>query len=217
MPQLPLLTAIIPFHNFEQNFKNLQIIIQSAKSHAMYFLIICDGLDEEEFDFLNNKFNADRRILLLQVDFNSAAKSRNEGLKRVKTDWVVFWDCDDLVNVDKFLELIESPKFRNFDLIVGQIQCVDYLSGAITATSNSNSIENLAVFPAFTRIIYRSRLLHGLEFPDIPLCEDQCFLASVMSKIPHLVFSPDVIYTYRVNNFNQSSYQLFDPISQFNA
>lgn len=211
-----LLAAVVPFHDFENNFPYLRDLIQSVSS-AVEIIIVCDSIQPQDFKTVQTTFAGYSNIILLNENFRSAGKSRNVGLQKSSSPWVVFWDCDDKVNSYRYLDLVRSSNSGNSDLLVGQIQTFDSHHGDPLTVSRTRNVSDLATYPAFTRVIYRRTFIADDSFPEIPQGEDQCFLAKLLAKNPNIEFFPDVLYFYRVNNANQTSNKSFDYSSHFEA
>ncbi len=211
------ITAVIAFHNYLTNSPYLNSLLNSITSKRFFVIVVCDSIERSEFDGLVEKYRARPEVKFLYVNFLSAAKTRNKGLGEATSEWVVFWDCDDTVDENKFLKVLDDHREQNLDLIVGQIESFDTNSAFIVSTSATNSIESLATYPAFTRIIYRRLFIGTIRFPAIPLCEDQCFLGLLISKNPRYAFTNDLLYSYRVNNPLQGSSTLFNVGSHIDA
>lgn len=180
-------------------------------------IVVCDGVNVSDFQHLTDRYLGNQRIEFYLVNFGSAAKTRNEGLTHATSPWVAFWDCDDRVNESAYLTILKSLESSNLDLFVGQLESFDDFTGAVVLESNSESLEDVATFPAFTRIIYRRSFIGELKFPEIPLCEDQCFLASLIALNPRYSISNQILYSYRVNNPEQSTNKIFNIDSHFQA
>lgn len=216
MRETRLLTAIVPFHDFENNFAYLKDLIESVNS-TIEMIIVCDSILPSEFKVVESALASHSNLILLNENFRSAGKSRNAGLQKSTTPWVVFWDCDDKVNANHYLELVNSSNDTNSDLLVGQIQSFDSLSGHALTMSRTRTVSDLATYPAFTRVIYRRSFIADSRFPEFPQGEDQCFLAKLLARDPNLTFFSGVLYHYRVNNSHQTSSRGFDYSSHLEA
>ena len=216
MKETRLLTAIVPFHDFENNFAYLKDLIGSVSS-TIEMIIVCDSILPTEFKVVESSLASYSNLILLNENFRSAGKSRNAGLQKSTTPWVVFWDCDDKVDANRYLELVNSAKAANSDLLVGQIQSFDSRSGHALTMSRTRNVSDLATYPAFTRIIYRRSFIADFRFPDFPQGEDQCFLARLLARDPNLTFFSSVLYYYRINNSHQTSNRSFDYSSHLEA
>lgn len=210
------ITAVIPFHNFGANSNHLKLLLDSLAS-KIEVVVVCDSISLGEFETLISEYHSFPNVIFMQVSHRSAALSRNSGLDIVASKWVIFLDCDDEVYIDKYLSLIEAARGEDTQLIIGQIELFDdYTMQTIGVTRNKN-IFDVATYPAFTRVIYKRSFIGNLRFPGIPLCEDQCFLASLVAQNPGVTFSDQILYRYRVNNPHQGTNNLFDFKSHLNA
>jgi glycosyltransferase involved in cell wall biosynthesis len=209
VPQFQSLSAVIPFHNFSVNYNNLSKLIKSISSLSIPTIVVADSLNDSEFEELHNLIGNISGLILLRCNFRSAALTRNFGLKLVDTEWVIFCDCDDMVNPSSYSEIMNLPQIKNFDLVVSQIEIESLVTGAIIFRSTTKSMRQLGLLPAFTRVLYRTSFLEGLVFESIPLCEDQCFLAQAISRNPRILFSDLVTYIYKIDNPYQGSNTLF--------
>ena len=214
MREKRLLTAIVPFHDFENNFVHLKDLIGSIDS-GIQVIIVCDALLSEEFYLVQSTFSQHQHITLLNGNFRSAGKSRNAGLQQSTTPWVVFWDCDDRVSSHRYLEMIESSDSEISDLLIGQIQTVDFRTDLPSTISRTQNILDLATYPAFTRVVFRRAFIKNERFPSFAQGEDQCFLAALLARDPEIRFFSSVVYYYRVNNPNQTTNKGFDFSSHF--
>ena len=211
------MTAVIPFHNFPSNARYLHSLLNSITNKRLMVIVVCDNIEKFEFNELVEKYGKNQQIKLLHVNFRSAAKTRNEGLANATSKWVVFWDCDDKVDEDMYFKVLDEHSNQDLDLIVGQIESFDSDTASIVSSSSTNSLQSLATYPAFTRIIYKRLFIGEYRFPAISLCEDQCFLGLLISKNPKMAFVSETLYSYRVNNPLQGTNTLFDAESHMEA
>ena len=211
------ITAVIPFHNFPSNAKYLHSLLRSITNKRFNIIVVCDAIEKFEFDALIEKYRKNPQIKFLYVNFRSAAKTRNEGLSKATSKWVVFWDCDDKVDEEMYLKVLDDHSGQDLDLIVGQIESFDSDTASIVSKSSTYSIQSLGTYPAFTRIIYSRLFIGGHLFPAILLCEDQCFLGLLIVENPKIRFASEILYSYRVNNPIQGSNTLFDIESHIEA
>jgi hypothetical protein len=203
------LTAIIPFHNFSINFPKLINLLNVTKNFEIDLILIADSLNDDDFRQLSIVVDSFTNLNLLRCDFKSAAQTRNLGLRTAKSEWIVFWDCDDMVYLSAYQDILIGGDIGDADLIVSQIEIRSQSRGINLRTSATMTPDQIGVFPAFTRFIYRRTLIGDTQFVPIPLCEDQCFLAEILIKNPKIVFSGLTTYQYVIDNPFQGSNTLF--------
>lgn len=199
------------------NFDNFKLLVQTAAREIYSIVVVADSLLDEEYRQLQEFTQCYSNVTIKRCDFRSAALTRNLGLLHVKTKWLVFWDCDDQVDLQAYQLVLDTIQLEKFDLIVSQIEMRDFRSGQTSFVSRTNNLNQLGKFPAFTRIIYRHSLIKGLMFVPFPLCEDQCFLAAVLIRLPRIAYSDLVTYIYKIENPHQSTHTLFNHQSNLQA
>lgn len=203
------LSAIIPFHNFSLNFPNIVNLLKVTKDFEIDLILVADSLCEDDFRQLSAVVSSFTNLSLLRCDFKSAAQTRNFGLRTATSEWVVFWDCDDMVFMSSYDEILSDSTLCEADLIVSQIEIRSQSGRLSPRISRTMTSDQIGVFPAFTRFIYRRDLIGNTQFVPIPLCEDQCFLAEILSKNPKIAFSSLTTYQYVIDNPTQGSNTLF--------
>ena len=199
------ITAIIPVHNWNKVSDNIKYLVNLKDIHKFKIIFILDSCplyaenDLKELLFSTKNIN----FAVLNRNYNSAAESRNEGLSIVDTEWLCFWDSDDLPNLNEFYNLYTSVSSENVDLVVGQIR-TSYLKNGLeikSTTTKTNSHLTLALDLGFTRILYRSLFIKELFFSKYKIGEDILFLAEIISKKPSIIFSQALVYNYLNSNW----------------
>jgi hypothetical protein len=199
------ITAIIPVHNWNKVSDNIKYLVNLKDIHKFKLIFILDSCplyaenELKEILFSTKNIN----FIVLNRNYNSAAESRNEGLSIVDTEWLCFWDSDDLPNLNEFYNLYTSVSSENVDLVVGQIR-TDYLRNGLkikSKTTKTSSHLTLALDLGFTRILYRSLFIKELFFLKYKIGEDILFLAEIICKKPNIIFSQALVYNYLNSNW----------------
>jgi hypothetical protein len=199
------ITAIIPVYDWNKVLDNIKYLVNLKDIHKFKLIFILDSCplyaenDLKELLFSTKNIN----FIVLNRNYNSAAESRNEGLSIVDTEWLCFWDSDDLPNLNEFYNLYTSVSSENVDLVVGQIR-TSYLRNGLEIKSKitkTSSQLTLALDLGFTRILYRSLFIKELFFSKYKIGEDILFLAEIISKKPNIIFSQALVYNYLNSNW----------------
>lgn len=142
-------------------------------------------------------------IKILEGEFGSPGAARNAGLEIVDTEWVTFWDSDDIACHHKYVETIRN-KTKEIDIIVCQYN-VNFTSASNTkiATTNSMSLEDLAIELGLWRMIFRRSHIGETRFTNLLMGEDQLFFLEILEKEPRIDFSTEIVYSYSVGNNSQ--------------
>ena len=160
------------------------------------------GIDgtQEELESLLSEFGH-LEIRLIRKTCNSPGLARNIGLEQSLANWFCFWDSDDLVIPQLYLEMIELAQKEKSDLAIGQIQTqsifdsTDVHEYPLNPESPRLYIE-LANNPGFTRMVFKSQFFQDCRFIKTKIGEDQCFLNDTNFLDFKITFFPSVIYTY---------------------
>ena len=129
--------------------------------------------------------------------FHSPGVARNQGIPRVTTQWVTFWDSDDepqLESVIKFFNL-RNPNTSSPDLIIGNYETRTE-KGQLSTHKMESNLRQVALNPGLWRIIFKTEVLKNNRFEDFLMAEDQVFLAGICLPSRVIEFTPEVFYIY---------------------
>jgi hypothetical protein len=208
------LTFVVPFHNFDHNHNSFRDLAHKLSSEQIIVRLVCDSLNNDNYEtlsfFISSLSEMNCKWELIRGNYGSAGAARNAGLKNLQTKWVAFLDCDDDAYITSYIRLCSECEDPDIDLIIGQILLRDQASGRISKETRTQDLLNVAQYPAFTRVIYRTQAIQGLLFPLFPLGEDQLFLASAVLRARKITFSDIPLYIYSVNRQEQTTSKKID-------
>lgn len=203
MNKHPLVTAIIPVGPLNGNIEHLRSTLQECNQIEIKIQLICDDHKDGTRDELEKYIESNllTNSELLYSDQHGPAEARNLGLSKVETDFVVFWDADDLPNPRLTLESLELAESATSTLICNQYSIVDLKNNQMTYTSRkrSTNLENyqaIGAQPGLWRFIFSSDLARKFRFIDSRMGEDQLYLTEILTLEPILHFSDLVTYKY---------------------
>ena len=149
-----------------------------------------------------------RRVRIIEGRFGNPGSARNAGLQTVQTQWVTFWDSDDLPDVESFLEMVSQANGAGVKCAVGSFRVLfennqsvskDYLIGA----NQSDSLNNIAMNPGIWRWAFKTSILRDKTFLPIRMGEDVCFLADVGVADFEIYEFPKIVYNYHSGGVGQ--------------
>ena len=192
-PNSKLLTIVIPVHKMAFRLGNLENTLRSAASvmDKTNFVIIHDKGDSATYPQLI----ALQRIFsfeLFEVEYGSPGLARNEGMKRSNSEWICFWDSDDIGNVEEVVNsIIECP--REKAVIIGEYEIIKFNEHVASGNLKKrvNSLKHVMINPGIWRMAFRSSTLGDARFIKGRMGEDQAFLATLNMR------EGDVFYTRR--------------------
>lgn len=212
----PLVSILLPVYCVEsylgtclssiinQTYKNLQIVL------------IDDGSSDNSYQISRSFADMDNRIEIYHQENMGVASTRNNLLKKVKGEYILFVDTDDWLELDMIEYLIREIQNNNSDIIV-----CDFISNNnIIKVSQQNKIkiwnqeEFILLFLRHKEVngslcnkLIKTQLVKGLLFnPQISYGEDALFLWQVLQRTKNVVVTDRKLYHYRMNN-NSISHQ----------
>jgi glycosyltransferase involved in cell wall biosynthesis len=118
------LTIVIPCYN-EENYlgKTLESIYNQEGVRGLNVLIADGGSTDSTKDIIKYyKVHYKGRLNIREIKGGKVSRGRNEGLKYVKTKYVLFLDADSvLIEEDNLKYNVEKMEKENLDLLTGQV------------------------------------------------------------------------------------------------
>lgn len=203
-----LVSAIIPVRAMRGNLSNLTKTLKLCHGLPIDVFVIHDdaqdGTSQELHKLLDGLGNS--RISLVEKNVNSPGLARNIGISLTKTDWICFWDSDDLPNPSAYLEMINASISNYAQISIGGICSMDGHSGNIESTyavdtAQKNWVLDLVNMPSFTRMAFERSMIGSIRFPSFRMGEDQCFLRDLNFLNYKIYTTAQTCYTY-ITNFD---------------
>lgn len=198
------ISAVVPIHNAEGKTAALRNVLREIKGiHIVLVFDSCRDNTLREFEeILKNRETSDVEVII--GDFGSPGAARNAGLAKVQSEWVVFWDADDLPDPSALIKVIDKVDSNFFQMIVTQFSSADFKTSALFRTvSSTHGKLHLALNPGLWRIAFKADRAKKLVFQEFKMGEDQLFLAEFMATRPRILFSPIQTYLYSLNTPGQ--------------
>jgi hypothetical protein len=195
-----LLTAVVPVSAMANKLQNFMLWVDKSPAE-LRIIVVHDWRDSATGEELRKIIEGKANVDFIEGKFGSPGAARNAGLERVKTEWTVFWDSDDLPNVSATLTAIEKSN-KNTDMIITSFSVKSLISNKTIRESHSpvkgikNQLEYLANDPGIWRIIFRTKNIVRLVFPEIMIGEDVKFISDALDNCHEILFLHDLTYTY---------------------
>lgn len=206
-----MLSVVIPIRGMFNRLTNLEKTLDSLSNLPIQVVLVHDDANDGTQQQLEKliKRLGNENISLQRVEVCSPGLARNLGIEKVTSEWMTFWDSDDLPNPGTFLDLIRETKKHNALVGVGQIaSTADDGSTEVIHLANPNSknfLYQLANMPGFTRMVFNRSVIYQTRFNNLRSGEDQCFLRDLnFLNYPYFV-SEEVVYVYFTSRDGQLS------------
>jgi glycosyltransferase involved in cell wall biosynthesis len=213
------LSCVVPVTKMAGELGILESWVKKSWNFNLEIVIVHDvqdsntGIELDEF-FKNQNM---QKIKFIEKALGSPGLARNLGLNEATGQWITFWDCDDLPNVEEVMKSIdENP---NCEVIVGRYKIQDRVSGLETSSLISRlNYRGIGENPGLWRMVFRKEVLDGGRFNSIRMAEDQVFLSQLNLKNRQVAFTERFLYTYftgRKAQLTQSSININDLLIAF--
>ncbi len=207
------LTAIIPIADIADRTDKLENILSQSSKGNVNIILVHDIQDLNNCPIIKSIFNNYSRDSDIYIEgfYGTAGQARNAGFQLCKTEWVCFWDSDDQVFVDKFIDMVDDADKLKYEIAMGLISVKSEKKSTLPCLSDK-LVQNIffdlqiANFPAFTRMAFRTPLIKANPFPDIKIGEDLIFLLSLNLPVKRIYLSNSEVYRYFIGSKYQTTF-----------
>lgn len=110
------ITIIIPVKNRRAHIGKTLDSIMKSSCPPKEIIIVDNESTDGTYQFCEQYIKNRSNITLLRETFPGAAAARNKGLKSCKTEWVYFFDSDDLFDYN-FIFQMQSTNLEGYDVV----------------------------------------------------------------------------------------------------
>lgn len=204
-------SAVLPVYGptFATRREHLKLIFDSR--FDIKLVIVADSFEEKDLSSLSKLINTTEStdVNLVTGIFGNPGSARNAGLELVDTDWVCFWDSDDLPKQDSFLRMIKSADKQHFQIAKGtyQIENADNNQHVRVEKEfiDNECPERHLLDPGLWRYAFSREIYQKVRFPPLKMGEDQDFLVQALLFKKPIYQSSEVVYVYRIGHSPQLS------------
>ena len=203
------ITIIVPVSRMSTKLSNLRHWLRTVDFESIEVILVHDIQDVDTGRELKEITLNIPQIQLIEARYGSPGMARNAGLDLAKNEWIVFWDSDDLPEVEEVIEMIEIAANRNFAVAVGGFTVQSLTSPnlhSLHLIENSVSgklFEEFGMQPGLWRWAFRNEIIGKIRFKAFRMAEDQCFLFDLNLAGQRIYVHPKSVYTYFVGDEQQ--------------
>lgn len=204
----PLLSAVVPISNMAGKLDILHSWLIQTYKYPMEVVLVHDVKDLTTGAELSLMLNtiSNSQIKLFTVEFGSPGFSRNFGLSKAIGRWIVFWDCDDLPNVNIVMQVLLSENLHKIQAIIGEFTSFNLHTNLSKKHSlTGDPFEKIALMPGLWRFIFYNEALKNSKFSRILMAEDQIFIMQFLAINKNILMISQDFYTYYVGVKNSLS------------
>lgn len=225
MASSPMVSIIVPVYNADQYLKKCLDSLIGQSYPNIEIICVNDGSTDHSLDILQDYSREDSRIHLINKINAGVSQARNDALKEVSGNYVMFVDADDWIDADTCETVLRCAIEDHADIIMWS-----YCSETNSRSSRKEIYPEKRIFidsevkmqlhrrfvgvlgaelahpeladalcPVWGKL-YRREMLHGIEFIDlteIGTYEDGFFNLAVFGNASRVVYLPEYLYHYR--------------------
>ena len=208
-----LVSIIIPVFNSEKTLKKCITSIINQTYKDLDIIIVNDGSKDKSDEICKEFQKKDKRINYIVQKNSGVSNARNNGLSKVKGDFITFIDSDDWVENDYIESLIKLLIDHDADVITSS--AIDFTDDKVLNTSEKNlkyeittnkelMIKDLLEAEKYNSVcwgnIYRKNIIFGLRFDEnLKIGEDLKLLIAIFEKCNKLIVTNIRKYHYYIN------------------
>ncbi len=222
-------SVIVPVYNVERYLKRCLDSLVHQTYDYLELILVDDGSTDSSGAICDIYKKQDERIKVIHKENGGVSSARNEALKEVTGDYLMFLDSDDALDLNAIERCVENTENAAWDLVLFGFHMYTEIDGEtafqndvvypeeIIATkaqmlSRFSEYYRKGYFNFITDKIIRSSLIldHAIEFKrefDIG-GEDGMFILDLADHISHIKVTSDVFYQY-YRRTKESVTQLF--------
>ena len=177
--------------------QNLELSLKASKelNLPVSFILVHDGLDEVTNKEVSD-LAASYKAKYLNLVVNSPGLARNYGLQHADSEWVAFWDSDDIGLVEEAISSIHNSPLNTDFILAGYSQMSQRTKIVNQVSTPIGNFPMAMINPGIWRFIFRRSAIVNTNFPPYRMGEDQVFLARLLINESLVYFSDKNVYLY---------------------
>lgn len=212
------LSIIIPVYNYANLLKeNIESVLNQKTAYRFELILVDDGSTDGAQEIVR-QYADDPRVKAIFQKNQGIAGARNTGLNHASGRYIMFVDCDDVVEADLVDTLMSKAEKEDCDIVMCAHNLVKERDGKVYATvPNIYSDDNLAGYHGNAKIlnyaglpwakVYKRELWENVRYLPGYWYEDTIIHALLFTQCKRFAYVPKVCYQYRWYEKNFSHVQ----------
>lgn len=211
------ISVIIPAYNSEKWIGRCLRSVLAQSYGNLEILVVDDGSVDKTSWIARSIAGKDERVKCLRQENRGVASARNRGLSHASGDIITFVDADDYIEPHMYERMLSVMVEKQADIVECACRHVDeegrrlhdstrksvVLSGKRSCAKNCLQRKNIGDY--MWNKIYKRKLFHGIQFPNLKYSEDFYVNARVYARADRVVILPDLLYNYTIHEGQATS------------
>lgn len=199
----PVLTAVVPVSEPASELTTLSEWVSKIDTRLAVVLVV-NKTFADSVELLAKIGTGQKSVHIIEIESAGPGSAREIGRKYCDTEFIAFWDCDDLPNYEEVLENIAGMA-DSTDVLIGDYSKFDVVTLKSVNLNTEANINKILHTPGIWRMIFRTQSISSIHFPDLRMAEDHVFLAGIIASGLEMKFAKTIFYRYSVGRKNQLS------------
>lgn len=174
-------SIIIPVYNVEKYIDRCIKSILEQTFKELEIILVNDGSSDNSLKILRKYEKENKNIHVFDQKNSGPAIARNNGMKQVKTKYLMFIDSDDYIDSDYVETYYNAIKDTDYDVVMGGFRKTDGNKVSFTRSLDNGEFSKYVVTGPVSKI-YRTSFLqkHDISYLDTNSSEDIYFSLKVI-------------------------------------
>lgn len=197
---LPLITIITPITGLPDPKRNLSKWAKQLKNQPISLIIIHDRPCAETSTYISEiiRFLDEEQVVVIEGVYGSPGAARNAGLELAKSEWVVFWDADDVGEPENLL--IAITKYSESSILVGSFTLNSDFDESptikILIEGTRDKYLQMASQGGLWRYLIKREVIGNKRFSANMMGEDLLFLFELQLPEAKVITTEMIFYNY---------------------
>lgn len=216
-------SIIVPLFNEENNIQNIYNSIVNNGYDNFEIIFINDGSTDNSANILAEISDKDNRVKVLNQINSGVSVARNNGLKHVSGDLIMFCDCDDILVSGAITNMVNAYSKTKAPVVQGcfssdelgadegailMMETQDILDAVISCcgySKNNLQPQFLNSSKGVVGKLFTKRAIDNVQFnSSLKIGEDLMFLVEVYSKINEIALLNRHVYEIKPNIYSST-------------
>lgn len=206
------LSVIVPIYNVADYLKSSISSIKNQTYRDFKCILVNDGSTDNSLNIAADLIKDDKRFSIVSKKNGGLGSARNYGLDMVDSEYVYFFDSDDILEKECFEKCVEALSKSKADIVIFdyyQYRLSDnskelisnpipnyYLSNINKDKSILTKISNCAWNKMYKTSLFKS---NNINYPEGRLYEDLGTTYNLLLKANNVIFIKEALYDYVVD------------------
>lgn len=222
--EMALVSIIVPVYNAEEYLEESLNSIINQTLTDVEIILVDDGSTDKSLAILRKYASMDPRIKILHEENKGAGAARNYGMNHAIGEYLLFLDCDDIIEKNMIEEMWRISETNNLDVLVcrsDQFNCITHKVDSCPWTIRNDLLPEKKVFSSsdikkgFFDIfiwwpwdkLFRKNLVDKLhlQFQELRTTNDLFFVSTAVLAALRVSYTNEILIHHRVDDVKSLS------------